>query len=133
MFNVIINSEQYDEFMTQKEKIKELETKLDSVYKDYTSVLSDKAALIKERDEYKDLYMKQTIKTNELRFENDKVLNELESVKSKIKEPVATITINPYRDSEEAYSPDSNMNVKIENLYLTNNYFSEEDKNNGSK
>jgi hypothetical protein len=40
------------------------------------------------------------------------------------------ITINPCCDLEEAYPPYSNTIINIKNLYLTNNYFSEEDKNN---
>jgi translation elongation factor P/translation initiation factor 5A len=124
MFNVVINNEQYDEYLTQKEKIKELEARIketdvlkariDSLYEDYQQALSDKAALIKERWK--------------LLNENNKIREELKS-----KESIDTITINTCRDLEEAYSPDSNTTINIKNLYLTNNYFSEEDESNGSK
>lgn len=185
MFNVIINSEQYDEFMAQKEKIKALEARIkdvdemqsqikelenwndfllkdlqkqrdkneaqkekfdlfyadyldaikkcdalenqvddwkmrfESTYENYTKALSEKAAIIKERDELK-------MSINDLRA-NGKEL------KAKIKEPVGMIKINHCRDWEDVYSPDRNTNTKIENLYITNNYFSEEDGNNGDE
>jgi ribosome-associated toxin RatA of RatAB toxin-antitoxin module len=61
MFNVVVNNEQYDEYLTQKEKIKELEARIketdvlkaqiDYLYEHYQQALSDKAALIKERDQ----------------------------------------------------------------------------------
>lgn len=202
MFNVVINNEQYDEYLAQKEKIKELETLLESVYKNYQSALSDKVALIEECNnlriknnelENKDIRFKEIVTENyRLRMsnndlkENSKALKaekeallcecaQLESIKeaaeekaalikerdrltnvvhkqgsdiislrakindlneqnkelkAKIKEPVASIAINPCRDSDEAYSLDSNRNINIENLYITNNYFSKEDEDN---
>lgn len=167
MFNVIINGEQYDEFMAQKEKIKELEARneflkeqydqlnekfqansnhyqglyeelvqtvhekektLKSLYKNYQQVLSDKAALIKERDGLEN----KVIRFKELVTENYRLkmsINDLRAnnkeLKAKIKESVGTITINPCLDLGEAYSPDSNTIINIKNLYLT-----KEDKNN---
>jgi regulator of replication initiation timing len=109
MFNVVINNEQYDEYLAQKEKIKELENWNHFLSEDLKKQRDKNAAQIKECDE--------------LHIENNKIRKELKS-----KEPIATITINPCRDLEEAYSPDSNTIINIKNLYLTNNYFSEEDK-----
>lgn len=157
MINITMDQEQYDEYVAQKNKIKDLEElvdyyrrkaiaadgmhhheciknhelevrneslkeSLDSIYKNYQQALSDKAALIEERDR--------------LKAENH-------DLKAKIKEPVATIKINPCRDLEKVYPPasillrnkklrtyDGNSSIKVENLYITNNYFSEEDKSN---
>lgn len=177
MFNVIINSEQYDEFMAQKEKIKELEARneflkeqydqlnekcqansnhyqglyeelvqtvhendkeRELLYKNYQQAVSDKAALIKKRNDLlieNDELKNKVTRFGELVSENYRLRQSIvdlkannKELKAKIKEPVATITINHCRDLEDAYSLDSNTTVKIENLYLTNNYFSEEDE-----
>lgn len=201
MFNVVINNEQYDEYLAQKNKIKELEARnnflkeqydqlneklldaikkcdtlekqvdyrkmqFESTYEHYQQALSEKAALIKERDrfternkflekehaEISELNLKQgktiinqdkMIETlqakiadydnmdrrfkelideiSNLREQIGKARNELESIKNKTKEPVCD-------DLEEAYSPDNNTVIKIKNLYVTNNHFTEEDK-----
>jgi hypothetical protein len=150
MFNVVINNEQYDEYLTQKETIKELEARIketdvlkaqiDFLYKEYQQALSDEAAIIKERDdlliENEELRNK-VIRFKELVTENYRLkmsVNDLKEhnkeLKAKIKEPVGMVKIDLDRDWKGVYPPDRNTNIKIENLYITNNYFSEEDERN---
>lgn len=99
----------------------ELLKSLDVLYKNYQSALSDKVALIKECDRLTNIVHEQGSEIINLRAKNY-------DLKAKIKEPVGMVAINPCRDLEEAYSPDSNTIIKVKNLYITNNYFSEEDK-----
>ena len=185
MFNVAINNEQYNEYLAQKEKIKELEARNEflktqydqfnemhqetlsekavlkdendvykneikelearneflktqydqlnekinalqlihsSLYDDYQQALSDKTALIKERDRLTNVVHKQGCDIVNLRAK-------IYDLEGNNKEPVGMIKINPYRDWADVYSPDNNRNINIENLYITNNYFSEEDEN----
>lgn len=240
MFNVTINNEQYDEFMAQKDKIKDLEMRneflrgkfddlyeenvdrikkcdtlekqvddwkmqFESAYEHYQQALSEKVALIKERDRLKernkflekeyaeiselnlkqgeaiiedkglianqdkmietlimDIRFKEIVTENyrlrmsnndlkannkTLKKENEKLINRLHDYESQIAE-LAEKATNPdyakflemakkFQESnvgiltelEEATQPERNVTI-IENLYLTNNYFSEEDKDN---
>ena len=80
MFNVIINSEQYDEFMAQKEKIKELEARNEFLKEQYDQ-LNEKFQTINEFNEQlinKDKLLKKYKKTitdneNNLSLKNDRI------------------------------------------------------------
>jgi hypothetical protein len=97
-------------------------------------------AIIKERDELRiknDELKNKVIRFKELVTENYRLkmsVNDLKEhnkeLKAKIKEPVGMVKIDCDRDWKDVYPPDRNTNIKIENLYITNNYFSEEDERN---
>ena len=133
---------------------------LESTYGNYQQSLSVKAALIKERnelinerEELKNTNIRFKMSNNdlgennkELKKENEKLINRLHDYESQIAE-MSEKAINPdyvkflemvkkfqeyivavHLDVLEEFQPACNLN--IENLYITNNYFSEEDEDN---